>query len=81
MVTEKAGIVKFVDLIENVTIRERFDEATNKSSSIVLEHKGEEYQPAVAIVDGAEEETMYYLPAGSYLNVQENQAYKSVIFW
>ena len=39
ILTEKAGTVKFVDLIENVTIQERFDEATNKSSKIILEHK------------------------------------------
>ena len=36
LLTEKAGTVQFVDLIENVTVQERFDEATNKSSYIVL---------------------------------------------
>ena len=38
-------------LIENVTIQERFDEKTNKSSYILLEHKSEKYQPALAIED------------------------------
>ena len=32
LLTEKAGTVQFIDLIENVTIQERFDEATGKSS-------------------------------------------------
>ncbi|BDC34280.1 DNA-directed RNA polymerase subunit beta' [Candidatus Dependentiae bacterium Noda2021] len=74
LVTEKAGIVKFVDLVENVTIQERFDEATKKSNFIVLEHKGEKYQPALAIetADG-DEEAHYYLSPGSYLGVTENQ--------
>ena len=41
VVTEKAGIVKFVDLVDNVTLYERFDETTKKSSYIILDHKGE----------------------------------------
>jgi DNA-directed RNA polymerase subunit beta' len=74
LLTEKAGIVKFVDLIENVTIQERFDEATKKSNFIVLDHKGEKYQPALSIEspDGTEE-AHYYLSPGSYLSVTENQ--------
>lgn len=73
LLTEKAGTVKYVDLVENVTIGERYDEATNKSNVIVLEHRGEQYQPAIAIVDEHDEETLYYLPAGSYLGVSDNQ--------
>lgn len=74
LLTEKAGTTKFVDLVENVTVRERFDEATNKSSYIVLDHRGEQYQPAIAIEEESGEETLYYLPAGSYLVVSENQS-------
>ena len=64
LVTEKAGTVQYVDLVENVTIQERFDEATGKSELIVLEHKGEKYQPALSIVDDdGDEIAQYYLPA------------------
>ena len=51
LLTEKAGTCSFVDLIENVTVQERYDEATSKSSYIVLEHKSEKYQPALDILD------------------------------
>lgn len=73
LVTEKSGTVKFVDLIENVTVRERFDEATNKSNYIILENRNEQYQPFITIVDAEGEEAVYYLPAGSYLTAQEGQ--------
>ena len=73
LVTEKSGSVKFVDLIENVTVRERFDEATNKSNYIILENRNEQHQPAIAIVGDDGEEAIYYLPAGSYLTVNEKQ--------
>lgn len=73
LITEKSGKVTFVDLIENITMQNRFDEATNKSSRIILDHKGERYQPALSIVDDQGEEVCYYLPAGAHLSVAENQ--------
>lgn len=74
ILTEQAGMIKFIDLIENVTVQERFDEATNVAAHIVLEHKGEKYQPALAIIgEDGEEVAQYYLPAGSYLAVTKDQ--------
>lgn len=70
LLTEKAGKVQFIDLIENVTIQERYDESGSHSTYVILEHKGEKYQPALAIVDeNGEEVAQYYLPAGSFLDV------------
>ena len=50
-----------------------FDEATNKSNYIILENRNEQYQPAIAVVGDDGSEAVYYLPAGSYLTVHENQ--------
>jgi len=74
LLTEKAGTIEFVDIIENVTIQEKFDEATGVSNYVVLERKGEKYQPALSILDkDGEEITQYYLPTGSYLAVKKGQ--------
>jgi DNA-directed RNA polymerase subunit beta' len=74
IVTEKAGIITYIDLVENVTIQQVFDEATNKSTKIVLEHKGEKYQPSISIVDQeGQEVAQYYLPTGAYLAVDDQQ--------
>lgn len=74
LLTEKAGKVEYLDLIENITIQERFDETTGKSSFIVLENKGDKYQPAMAIYDDAGNElAQYYLPAGAYMIAQNKQ--------
>lgn len=74
LLTEKAGTVKYVDLIENVTLQERVSESGTAKSSLILEHKNEKYQPAFSIIDDAGEEVAnYYLPAGSYLTVENNQ--------
>ena len=74
LMTEKAGKVEFIDIVENVTIQERFDEATNVSNYVVLERKGEKYQPAIGILDSEGNEiAQYYLPTGSYLSVKNGQ--------
>lgn len=74
LLTEKSGTVEFVDLIENVTIQESFDDVANKSSFSVLEHKDEKWQPAVSILDKQGNELAhYYLPTGSYLAVTQGQ--------
>ncbi len=71
LMTEITGRVKYVDLIQNVTMQERYDEAAGRSSKVVLENKSDKYQPALSIQDAEGEElAQYYLPAGSYLNVE-----------
>ncbi len=78
LLTEKTGTINFVDIIENVTVQERFDEATNKSSFVILEHKDEKHQPIVSIVDKQGVEIgHYYLPSGSYLSVKDGQEVKA----
>lgn len=74
LLTEKAGRVAFVDLVENITVQERFDKATSHSNRVVLETRGEKYQPALSIVDENGDDIAYYfLTAGAYLNVTEGQ--------
>lgn len=73
ILTEQAGKIQYIDLIDNVTVQERFDDATQRSTKMVLDHKGDKYQPAISIVtpDG-EEAVQYYLPTGSIITVDAN---------
>ncbi len=74
LMTEKAGTVVYIDLIKNITLHERFDEATGKSRNIVMGIRNEQHQPAMSIVDDfGEELAQYFLPEGSYVNVAEKQ--------
>lgn len=74
IITEQSGTVRFVDFIDNVTVQDRYDEATQRSAKIVLEQKGDKYQPAISIIDDMGEElAQYFLPTGSYINVDEGQ--------
>ncbi len=74
ILTETTGKAHFVDLISNVTMQVEYDETAQSSETVVLEHKGGVYQPAVAIVNPAGETIAhYYLPTGSYLVVTNGQ--------
>jgi len=78
LLTEKSGRVQLVDLIENVTFQESFDDVTNMSTISVLEHKEEKWQPAISIVDkDGNELSHYYLPTGSHLVVHDGQEVSS----
>jgi DNA-directed RNA polymerase subunit beta' len=72
IMTEKAGIVQYIDLIENVTYQEQFDETVGKSSKMILERRDEKRQPYIAVVDKqGGEEGRYYLPTGTILTVED----------
>ncbi len=74
ILTERAGSVQYVDLVENITIQNVFDDATNKSSKMILEHKNDKYQPSIDIIDNSGNEiAQYHLPPGSYLVVDDGQ--------
>lgn len=74
LLTEFAGTINFVDLVENITFQDRYDEATQKSNYVVLETKGEKYQPALALVsEQGDDIVQYFLPSGGYLNVVNGQ--------
>ncbi|EKE24067.1 MAG: hypothetical protein ACD_6C00248G0001, partial [uncultured bacterium] len=73
LITEQGGRVRYIDLIDNVTMQESIDDATGKSSRMVTEAKTEKYQPAVSIIDADDKELAhYFLPSGAILTIEDN---------
>ncbi|MFA6263293.1 MAG: DNA-directed RNA polymerase subunit beta' [Candidatus Babeliales bacterium] len=74
ILTEKSGTVQFVDLVENVTYQEQFEEGVGQSKKIVLERRDDKRQPYIAVVGkDNSEEVRYYLPTGAIITVSDNQ--------
>ncbi|MCK4264754.1 DNA-directed RNA polymerase subunit beta' [Candidatus Babeliales bacterium] len=72
IMTDKAGTVSFVDLIENVTYHEQFEGATGQKRKIILERREEKRQPCIAVINkNEEEEGRYFLPTGAHLYVED----------
>jgi DNA-directed RNA polymerase subunit beta' len=72
IISEKAGVVKFVDIIEGVTMKQEVDDATGSEDMVIIEHK-EDLHPTIIIEDGRGEPLAQYpIPAGAHLVVSED---------
>lgn len=85
VVTEVAGIIRYVDLIDGVTMRRQTDEVTGLSSVVVMDPKhrgvgGRDLRPMVKLVDadnndlclaGTQLPAHYFLSADAIINVED----------
>jgi DNA-directed RNA polymerase subunit beta' len=69
ILSEKAGRIKFHDIIEGVTMKQEVDEATGLEAIVVIEHK-EDLHPQIVITDEKGEVLANYpIPAGAHIVV------------
>jgi DNA-directed RNA polymerase subunit beta' len=79
MITEKPGVVKYVDLIDNKTLTEQVDEATGIGQQVVIEYRAsartkEDLRPRLTLLDGESGEAgRYMLAIGAMLSVEDGQ--------
>jgi len=72
ILSEKAGRVKFHDIIEGVTMKQEVDETTQQEAMVVIEHK-EDLHPQISITDDKHEViATYAIPSGAHIVVQED---------
>jgi DNA-directed RNA polymerase subunit beta' len=71
ILSERAGKVKFADVIEGVTMKQETDETTGQEAMVVIEHK-EDLHPQIIILDEKNEPAANYLiPSGAHIVVSE----------
>jgi len=71
ILSEKAGKVKFLDIIEGVTMKQETDETTGQEAMVVIEHK-EDLHPQIIIYDDKGEPAANYpIPSGAHIVVAE----------
>jgi DNA-directed RNA polymerase subunit beta' len=71
ILTEKAGRIKFHDIIEGVTMKQEVDEATAQEAIVIIEHK-EDLHPQIVIIDEKGEVVANYpIPSGAHIQVAE----------
>jgi len=83
ILTEVAGKAKFEDVVEGVSVREEFDEATGISSKVIIDWrataKGSDLRPSIAIYDSKGKpaklsngtDARYTLPVGAILSIAD----------
>src|SRR5688572_9738622 len=72
ILSEKAGRVKFHDIIENVTMKQEMDQLTGQEALVIIEHK-EDLHPQIIITDEKGEPLANYpIPSGAHVVVNED---------
>ena len=83
ILTDVAGIVKFGDIIEGVTMQEVRDEFTGLARKVIVQPKDPESRPRVSIKDndnktlhipGTQSDARYFMPVGAIINVVEGDS-------
>ena len=75
VVSEFKGIVKFEDIIENVTYREEIDEQKGHIEWVTIESRDKKRAPAIKVVDDKGKElASYSMPVGSHIIIKDNVA-------
>ncbi len=74
ILTERSGKVRFVDMVQGVTVKREVDEATGVMGTVIIEHK-EDQHPQIVIVDEKTEAVLmsYSIPAGAVVVVSEGK--------
>ncbi|PZQ09234.1 MAG: DNA-directed RNA polymerase subunit beta' [Rhodanobacter denitrificans] len=84
IVSEVAGVIRFIDFIDGVTIQEQVDELTGLASAVITDPKrrgtaAKDLRPIVRLEDkkgnhlklpGSDVPAQYYLPAGAIVSLQ-----------
>ncbi|MGA2748649.1 MAG: DNA-directed RNA polymerase subunit beta' [Verrucomicrobiota bacterium] len=71
ILSEKGGRVKFVDIIEGVTMKQEVDETTAQEAMVVIEHKEDLHPQIVILTDKGEPSANYPIPSGAHIVVGE----------
>ena len=74
IVTEKAGAVRFKDIVQGITVHEEVDEVTGLSRLIIVDSPDEKKQPTVEI-RGKDGKVLrkYHMPSHAHLMVSESE--------
>ena len=74
IITEKAGVARFKDIVEGVTVHEEVDEVTGLSRLIIVDSPDEKKQPLIEIRSGdGKIQRKYNMPSHAHLMIADAQ--------
>jgi len=72
ILSDKKGIVNFVDIKDDITVHEELDEQSGRKQSVIIESKDKKVHPMLNVVnEKGEKLASYILPTGSILVVKD----------
>jgi DNA-directed RNA polymerase subunit beta' len=76
IVADFGGKVRFVDIVEDETVREELDESTGRRQLVIIEDRDKRLHPMIEIWDakGKEKLREFIVPVGAQLTVRDQEA-------
>ncbi|MFP4622955.1 MAG: DNA-directed RNA polymerase subunit beta' [Gemmatimonadota bacterium] len=72
IVADQPGTVKFLDIVDEVTVREELDESTGRRQLVIIEDREKKLHPTISITDANGEKLREFIvPVGAQLTVQD----------
>ncbi|RLE15623.1 MAG: DNA-directed RNA polymerase subunit beta', partial [Actinobacteria bacterium] len=74
ILSDKKGIVRYQDIVDDVTVKEKIDEKTGKMQMVIIEDREKKHHPQLQVID-VEGKVIgnFIIPTGSYLLVKDGQ--------
>jgi DNA-directed RNA polymerase subunit beta' len=75
IVADHAGNVRFIDIVDNETVREELDESTGRRQLVIIEDRDKKLHPMIEIWDskGKEKLREFIVPVGAQLTVRDGE--------
>ncbi|MCU7493543.1 MAG: DNA-directed RNA polymerase subunit beta' [Ignavibacteria bacterium] len=73
ILTDIAGRISFVDLVDSVTMQQVTDEQTGHVQKVVIESKDKTLTPSILVTDNDGNKKMFNIPTRSYISVDEGE--------
>jgi DNA-directed RNA polymerase subunit beta' len=75
IVADHSGQIRFVDIVEDETVREELDESTGRRQLVIIEDRDKKLHPMIEIWDekGKEKLREFIVPVGAQLTVRDNE--------
>jgi DNA-directed RNA polymerase subunit beta' len=77
ILTDVPGIIRFVDIVEDETVREELDEITGRRQRVIIEDRDKKLHPHIEVVQkkGEKEKRVrdFVIPEGAQLTVEDGQ--------
>ncbi|HSU14007.1 DNA-directed RNA polymerase subunit beta' [Longimicrobium sp.] len=75
IVADFGGTVRFIDIIDEATVREELDESTGRRQMVIIEDRSKKLHPMIEIVDpNSVKLREFIVPVGAQLTVRDGEA-------
>ena len=73
IVADRAGRIRFTDIVEDITLRDEFDETTGMTARVIVEQRDRSLSPQLEVVSPKEGTRSFIIPVGARLLVGDGE--------